>query len=392
MKGTVELMMALIRRAIDEQYTLDMASIDTSEGALEELYKLSCMHDTCHLVACALEKAGKLPHSAAGEKLRRHMILAAYRYEGQNYELSRVCAALESAGICHVPLKGSVLREQYPEPWMRTMSDLDVLVKREDLEAAGRVLTEQLDYTLRESGSHDMSFNSAGGVNVELHYRLGDEETAMAIGQKATRLLDGAWDFARKTEGSDYRYTLNDEFFYFYHIAHTAKHVMNGGCGVKPFIDLYYLDRKSDIDAQKRTALIGEAGLSTFVECLERLLDVWFEGGERDPMISDFESYVITGGVYGTTQNKLTVEQGRRKGKFAYVWMRIFLPYDYLKYYYPILQKHRWLTPFCEVARWFGIVFGGGFYKAKRVFKISSDISPEQAAKTTNLMRDIGLM
>lgn len=42
-------------------------------------------------------------------------------------EMRTVFAQLEEAGIWYVPLKGSVLKEYYPEYGMRQMADCDVL-------------------------------------------------------------------------------------------------------------------------------------------------------------------------------------------------------------------------------------------------------------------------
>ena len=49
-------------------------------------------------------------------------MIAIYRYEKINYELNRLRSALNEAQIPFIPLKGSVLRQYYPEPWMRTSS------------------------------------------------------------------------------------------------------------------------------------------------------------------------------------------------------------------------------------------------------------------------------
>lgn len=49
-------------------------------------------------------------------------MIAIYRYEKINYELNRLRSALNEAQIPFIPLEGSVLRQYYPEPWMRTSS------------------------------------------------------------------------------------------------------------------------------------------------------------------------------------------------------------------------------------------------------------------------------
>ena len=42
-------------------------------------------------------------------------------------EREQVFKEMDAAGIWHLPLKGSVLKSLYPKPWMRQMSDNDIL-------------------------------------------------------------------------------------------------------------------------------------------------------------------------------------------------------------------------------------------------------------------------
>ncbi|MBE6583642.1 MAG: hypothetical protein E7649_01485 [Ruminococcaceae bacterium] len=388
MNGTAKLMIDLIRQALDKSFAFAANSI--SDAELEELYRLSKAHDVAHLVACSLERNGALPDSDTGKKLHKQMMLAAYRYEGQAYELARVCDLLEREKIDHIVLKGSVTRKLYPEPWMRTMSDIDILVKAEMAEGAKRALVHELGYKLLEEGSHDVSLMSEGGVHVELHHSLTDEETGAAIGDKASEMLLGVWDNAQRAGETTVRYSLSCEFFYFYHVAHAAKHIKNGGCGIKPFIDLYLLDANGQEHADDRRRLLERAGLYTFGESMSRLSQVWFGGAKPDSISLELEQYVLCGGVYGTTENKISISQGK-KGKLGYALSRVFLPYDILKYRYPVLQKHKWLTPVFEVVRWFGLLFCGGVKRSAAELKLNASITEEQAQRAKRLMNDIGL-
>ena len=56
---------------------------------------------------------------------------------------------------------------------------------------------------------------------------------------------------------------MTDEMFYFYHIAHMAKHFEEGGCGIRPFIDLWTLDNIKDVDHDKRDELLSRGNLNT---------------------------------------------------------------------------------------------------------------------------------
>ena len=79
--------------------------------------------------------------------LEQYISKAVFRYEQLNYENERICMALEKAQIPFIPLKGSIIRKYYPESWMRTSCDVDVLVHEEDAEKAVDVLVKEYGYT-----------------------------------------------------------------------------------------------------------------------------------------------------------------------------------------------------------------------------------------------------
>jgi hypothetical protein len=75
------------------------------------------------------------------ERLRAGWVAARRRYLLGRDVLGRIINALERGGVPVVPLKGPVLGELlYPDPELRSFTDLDVLVRRDDVPAALRIL------------------------------------------------------------------------------------------------------------------------------------------------------------------------------------------------------------------------------------------------------------
>ena len=103
------------------------------------------------------------------------------------------------------------------------------------------------------------------------------------------------------------------------------------------------------------------------------------------------QEYVLTGGVYGNNQNRITLQQTKKGGKFKYAMSRIFLPYDVIKFHYPVLQKHRWLLPFCQVRRWFKLLFCGGAKRSFNELKINQNLSNAEKTKAEELIEKLGL-
>ena len=204
-----------------------------------ELYRLSKQHDIAHLIGDALFRNKLLPESRAQDAFKEQIVIAVYRYENQTAEFKRISDALNEAKIEYIPLKGSVIRNYYPEPWMRTSCDIDILVKQKDYFEAGKYLAEALNYKIKDYNSHDVSLYSDNNVHLELHYSLLEE----SIIYSAKKILNNVWDYVDCFDNGMQR-SLNDEMFYFYHIAHMVKHFITGGCGIRPFIDLWLLNHK----------------------------------------------------------------------------------------------------------------------------------------------------
>lgn len=369
-----------------EQIGKDTVSELTPE-TLARLYALAKAHDAEHLVASALTKLGVLGTDELSQRIAKQQMIAIFRCERLCYELSELCRTLEEAGIPFMPLKGSVIRPLYPEAWMRTSCDIDVLVHKSDLEAACAALVEGLGYKREGMGSHDVSLYSESGVHIELHYELVEE----GVANSARLILENVWSYAQLKEGASAQHEMSAEMLYFYHVAHMAKHFQHGGCGIKPFIDTYVLDANISCDAEKLSELLESGGLRVFDTRARELCDVWMRGEEHTPLTLEMESFVLSGGVYGTMSNRVSVEQTRRGGKLKYALSRIFLKYDSIKYAYPILQKHKWLLPVMEVRRWGRLIFCGGFKRSVTELKVNNDLSREKAAEMQSFFEDIGL-
>ncbi len=351
MTGNRELLFDIIRSelGVAEARREQLVELAADEGLLESLYELAVSQDMAHFVGAALDRCGVLKEeSELHKKIRKKYYSSVFRYRGIEHELASVCEILSSGGIKHIPLKGSVLRQLYPEPWMRTSCDIDVLVPLADHDRAAELLVQRLGYKQVAAGSHDVAFDSVGGVHFELHYSL-IEKTTFEAGAK---ILESVWDYA-VSDGSSLTYTLSNEMLYFYHIIHMARHFIDGGCGVKPFVDIWVLKHKVGIDSGVASELLERAGLMRFALSAERLASVWLDGAEHTEYTRLMEDYVFSGGTYGAQRNGAELKKAHKGGRLRYVFSRLFIPYDVIKYYYPILQRHKWLTPFYEVKRWF---------------------------------------
>ncbi len=382
---TIKLLLALVRSALTgDKIPQDIQAEYTAEQ-LPDLIKTAHKQDVAHLVVFGLKQNGLLTDTE--KRLEQYIHKAIFRHEGLVFEYGQICSALEQAQIPFLPLKGSILRDYYPEAWMRTSCDIDILVRREHLESAVAYLTQNLQYEETERATHDVSLFSPSGVHLELHFDLVEEDRA----NNSTEVLNTVWDDVSLCSGCQYRYQMSDAFFYFYHIAHMAKHFELGGCGIKPFIDLWILEHRPTTDKERRERLLQESGLTQFALACQRLSRVWLENEEMDELSLQMQSFILHGGVYGSADNRVVLQQRKHGGKIGYIFSRMFVPYERLKRYYPVLEKHRWLMPFMQVRRWFMLLNPRIRKMAKKELKTNSNLGKAQAEQMKVFLDNIGL-
>lgn len=385
-ENTVNILFSIVRSVFQGNQLSEVYKKLITNDSLKDVIKMASKHDISHLVALGILNNG-LADEEMKTQLQQITFRAIYRYEKLNYELKQVCDAFEEAGIPFLPLKGSVIRNYYPEPWMRTSCDIDVLVQEKNLRTAVIYLVENLKYIEHGQNSHDISLFSPSGVHLELHYNLIEDGRV----NSSTVILQNIWEYASPKKEYQYWLETSDEMFYFYHIAHMAKHLQQGGCGIRTFIDLWILDNLSEINKVTRDELLELGGLLQFSKAASKLASCWLDNLPMDSICEKMQNYILSGGVYGTHENLILVQQQKKGGKLKYALSKIIIPYDTIKFHYPILQKHHWLTPIMQVRRWFKLIFCGHAKRSMRELSYNSNISNSQADEMKTFLDEIGL-
>lgn len=385
MENIYLIMFALIRSAIENTFITDEEKKLVTDDIMPYLLKLSQKHDVTHLIAEGLSKNSLLKNqNESCSELQTSLLAAVYRYGLINYTLTNLCNIFENEGIDFLPLKGAVMRSMYREPWMRTSCDIDVFVNEFDLNRTVSLLIDKHGFKKEAVGSHDVSMFAPNGVHLELHYNLIED----GLANNSSHVLENIWQKSKPKEGHNHWFEMNDEMFYFYHISHMAKHFENGGCGIRPFIDLWILNKTEN---HRREELLQMGGLLKFANAVCALSNIWFGNSYMDNISEQIQNYIIDGGVYGNANNRISLQQQKKGGKFEYAVSKIFVPYDIIKFHYPILQKYRFLTPVMEVRRWGKLIFCGGAKRSFDELVINKNVSNSEAEKMKEFLDSIGL-
>ena len=350
------------------------------------LFELAQKQDLAHLIAYAIGDINFINDIEVKQKLNRSKFIAVMRREQQTYDYNVIVKTFNDQKIPFIPLKGAVLCNYYSEAWLRTSCDIDILVKEEDLERAVKALVEVNGYTTdNKVNYHDISLFSPSNVHLELHFNILEDKENIDL------VLSQVWEYAKQKENCGYEYVLTNEFFVFHMISHMVYHFLKGGCGVRTIMDAYVAQKTLDINKDQLYKLLGACNVIKFYESILELNAVWFENKEHSKKTLMLENYILSGGVYGTLDNRMKVDSTKVDKKSTHIMRRIFCPYSIMKNRYPILRKHKWLLPIYEVVRWVQTIFSGKAKKLKREVDILDKTSASEKAEFKQFLEEIGL-
>ena len=270
----------------------------------------------------------------------------------QEAQAKRVFAALESLEIDYCPVKGWFTRLLYPDPSMRVMSDVDILIRPEN-RPDSKKLMDELGYTCIRYDKADDDKYKLSGLLTEFHTGLD------SAGTKDRAHYEKPFALTEKVSEHGYRLMAEEE--YLYTVIHALKHFMNYGLGIRALIDVYLYLTKAGLDRNKVASLAEEMGVSRFLACMEKTAMAAFGGKDLDEESAEILKFMLECGAGGTAENYEAVRLMRTGGgtKASYLVRKIFPPTEEMKQRDPILKKHIWLLPFMHVRRWFQLIFTG---------------------------------
>ena len=309
---------------------------------IERLMRFAKAHMISAIVAHGLLSAGVKNDSltqAEAKAMRRAVILEA--------EYAKLSDAFESAGVWHVPLKGTVLKGCYPAFWMREMSDIDILFdgpRQYDV----REIMRGLGFKVKDFGTfhHDV-YCKPPALNVEMHHELFGSWPDPLLYEYYSAITDKLLP----DDGKKYARHLSPEDFYVYMTAHAYKHYSDYGTGIRSVVDSYMYLRKFsgvlDMEYISREAM--KLGISEFEAGMRSLAVNLFGGGKLTAENESMLEYIISSGIYGTVDhsimNAMKKNGGGMSGKMKYILGKVFPPFEKLKARYPFYYKHKYLYP-----------------------------------------------
>ncbi len=230
-------------------YLLSCALHETApeDAALEdvqwnELFSAAKAHSVSAMACMALERTRTFAQAdpavrkqwldAKNKAVRRTMLMDADR--------KILMDEMENAGIWHMPLKGSILKDWYPQFGMREMGDTDILFDQARREQV-RDIFLRMGYSAERYyvDNHDV-YRKPPIFNFEMHVALFNESVYENLSEKYANVKDKLLPAPQKP----YRVHFTQEDFYVFILAHAQKHYSHRGTGIRTLTDLYVMNQK----------------------------------------------------------------------------------------------------------------------------------------------------
>lgn len=326
------------------------------------MLELSKKHSVQNLLYYAVasfseEEKAEIDSKVIGELEKNHS-LAVVKESNQQYYADEIIKDFEKNHIKNMPLKGFFLKNSYPSPDMRAMSDIDILFDISDYQQIKKILTKNHHMTIDKEYDTTFSFNLPPFFHLEMHSSLIDK----TIGND---YLEKVFDRATKRNSFSYSYKMTDEDAYIYMVYHAAGHCVGGGIGIKMIMDFYVFVKEygDKLDWEYVNARLKETSLFDFEQCIKRLSFDWFSLQSDVKELDRVGEYVLLSGTYGRfdvsmlteslQDQRSSKEKNKKSNGITFFLKIVFPPYSKMIMIYPIVKKLPFLYPFSWVFRWF---------------------------------------
>lgn len=314
---------------------------------LEGLYAYQNEQDVTNMAYVALQKlgfsAGQLKEFQEDYKLN---MLREARFElgGQ-----QVFDAFEKAEINFLPLKGAILKNYYPNPALRTFTDIDIYVGK-DFEKAEKVLFE-LGYEKTGFDEHnDVGYSKKPSLHIELHKELFPDDYDFE------GYFDEPFKHTDLKDGYKYYHLYKTDDFFIHVLCHLYKHFTFGGCGLRQYLDIYVMTKKMELDMDYIRSELKSFGMEGFLDTTLKLDRFFFDGEKPDDELIEIAEFVFNNSTFGNAENRLVLDYDKQNGEKRTLWGNItyFMDRWQLKYSqmiprYKVLKYLPFLLPFCWI-------------------------------------------
>lgn len=356
------------------------------------IFELSKMHSTVGIFAVMSRKNNFPVTQELSQTLNSYLLSTVSQSVLWDRLYTEVSNALADEHITNIAVKGPIVKRYYPDPDLRTMGDIDLVIHKKYIPHACQVM-KSLDFE-ECIGSVDEYKFERKNMCIELHEDLTSADFGTGIDYKEE--MQYIFDCIKNPDS--YIQELTDECHLVYLILHIAHHLIGSGCGVRQILDIALAIKHCDIDIKSVLDKFESFRLTELAHLIFYLCDKWFgvrcEDYDIDKELYEFMAeHILTGGVFGfdaDREDNKYVRDSMQQNKLSFLLSRAFPNIKQMRASIVWFRnKPAVLLPIAWVYRWFKSYFDHPD-KIKRYLKKSVVSGDTEVTKEYEMLRKLG--
>ena len=310
---------------IDEEKLYELAKINNLSNFLEDWAQKYCQLETIK------------------NQINQDYTTQIVKDTNQNIEIEKILNLLEKNKIRTLVVKGVLMKNIYPQNYMRQMCDIDILVDANNFKKASQVMAD-IGYQKHYNHEKHLVFEKFPFMIVELHRKLVLEKDVIGY-----EYFSDIWPLCIKYKDYENIYQLDIDNAYVFCIVHLLIHFKFTGIKVKDILDVYLYNEtyKNSLDYDKLSQIFENFEIQDFAENIKNIAYKWF-GTDNVDDFDEIETFILGG---SNLNNRVNYSIGKNNGKFKFLIKLLFPEMKIMKEKFPILKKFPPLLPFMWITR-----------------------------------------
>lgn len=310
------------------------------------------------------------------------------------HEIESLLKCFDEGKIYNLPMKGYFLKEDYPNPFERSISDYDILFDINDIDRIKNIL-KQNGYEFLQNDSQQYHFIKPPLMYIEMHCSL------LKKSNKNYAFFENELEKATVRTGYVYSKEMSLENYYIYMLLHSAKHFSEGGIGIRMIADEYVFYRKyaDTLNWKYLYEQFEKCGITVFEKKLRDIALKWFSTGCIVTDFDDVEEFILMSMTLGRLdvavmsemeRNRVNNKTGKKKSRTANFISSIFPNKTYMANKYPLAEKMPVLLPYYWACMWCRRIFVNKSLNIKNGFKNRTSYTDDDVAYFNHIQSEVG--
>lgn len=310
------------------------------------------------------------------------------------YEIENLLKCFDKEQIYNLPMKGYFLKNDYPNPFDRSIADYDVLFEIKDIEKI-KVLFNKNGYKFLKNDSQQYHFTKQPFMYIEMHRSL------LKKNNKNYSLLENQLEKAKVRDGYSYSKEMTLEDYYIYMLLHSAKHFSQGGIGIRMIADEYVFYKKysDQLNQKYLSEQFEKLGITLFEKKLRDISLKWFSKGSEVKDFDDVEEYILLSMTLGRVdvavmsemeRRRVNTETGRKKSRFVNFISSLFPNKTNMANQYPFVEKMPILLPYSWACMWCRRIFIDRNINIKKGFNNRTSYTDDDVSYFNYIQTEVG--